>query len=131
MQSILGNTRKTDITFHHNGRIDISARVAKMLSLRKGDVIDLLYGDRELYLYVRMRAPTVGRHEAACFPTHANSRHFRTWSQRLCHAVEKASCANTAKVELSVGLPVKLNGAAPALPVIYKHILNRRDDTGD
>ena len=77
MQSILGNTRKTDITFRADGRIDIAARVASLLSLHKGDVIDVLDGGGELYLYVKLHAPTVGRHEAACFPTHARSRHFR------------------------------------------------------
>ena len=66
MQSILGNTRKTDITFHTNGRIDISARVAGILSLQKGDVIDVMDGGEEFYIYVKLHAPTVGRHEAAC-----------------------------------------------------------------
>lgn len=123
MQSILGNTRKTDITFHANGRMDISARVSKALSLHKGDVLDVLAGDGELYLYVKLRAPTVGRHGATCFPTHLHSRHFRAWSWRLCQYMIKASGASSGKVELSVGEPVRLN-VGDALPIIYKYILN-------
>lgn len=126
MQSILGNTRKTDITFHADGRIDISARVSKVLSLQRGDVIDVLVGNGEVYLYVKHHAPTVGRHEAACFPTHSGSRHFRAWSGRLCRYMIKASGLNIDRVELSVGEKVTLD-VGVALPIIYKYVLN--DDT--
>ena len=126
MQSILGNTRKTDITFHADGCIDISARVSKALSLQRGDVIDVLVGNGEVYLYVKHRAPTVGRHEAACFSTHSGSRHFRAWSCRLCRYMIKASGLNIDRVELSVGEQVTLD-VGVALPVIYKYVLN--DDT--
>ena len=139
MQSILGNTRKTDITFHTNGRIDISARVAGILSLQKGDVIDVMDGGEEFYIYVmdggeefyiyvKLHAPTVGRHEAACFPTHSGSRHFRAWSQKLCRALLRAGGSSLDKVELSCGTPVVLT-VGTALPIIYRHILN--DDTRD
>lgn len=128
MQSILGNTRKTDITFHAGGRIDISARVSGLLSLRRGDVIDILDGGDELFLYVRHRAPTVGRHEAACFPTHQDSRHFRAWSDRLCHYMIKAAGRPLPCVRLSVGEPLPLPAVGTALPIIHKHVLN--DDTG-
>lgn len=124
MQSILGNTRKTDITFYDNGRIDVSSRVAKILCLTKGDVIDVLDGDMELYLYVKVHAPTVGRHEAACFPTHANSNHFRAWSKRLCRAMIHASGSRLSKVELNVGTTVELAGVGTALPIIYRNVLN-------
>lgn len=126
MQSILGSTRKTDITFHANGRIDVSSRVSRLLCLNKGDVIDIMDGGMELYLYVKVHAPTIGRHEAACFPTHDGSRHFRAWSKRLCRAVIRASGASFDKVELSVGEAVRLVNIGTALPVIYKHILNKR-----
>lgn len=126
MQSILGNTRKTDITFHADGRIDISAHIAKALSLQRGDVIDVLDGGEEFYIYVKLHAPTVGRHEAACFPTHSGSRHFRAWSQKLCRALIKAGGSSLDKVELSCGTPVSLT-VGTAIPIIYRHILN--DDT--
>lgn len=125
MQSILGNTRKTDITFHANGRVDISSHVAKALSLQRGDVIDVLDGGGELYLYVKHHAPTVRRHEAACFPTHSGSRHFRAWSQKLCRALIRAGGSSLDKVELSCGAPISLT-IGTALPIIYRHILNQR-----
>lgn len=126
MQSILGNTRKTDITFHANGRIDISAHVSKALSIRQGDVIDILKGDEEIYLYVRYHTPTVGRHEAACFSTHTGSRHFRAWSQKLCRFIIRAGGSSFDKVKLCVGSPVELPNIGVALPIIYRHILNEQ-----
>lgn len=124
MQSILGNTRKTDITFHWDGRIDISAHVSKVLSLRKGDVIDILDGDGELYLYVKIHAPIIGRYEVTCFPTHSRSQHFRAWSQKLCRYIIKAGGTSLYKVKLGVGIPVSLPNIGIALPIIYRHILN-------
>ena len=124
MQSILGNTRKMDITFNANGRIDVSSRVAKILCLTKGDVIDVMVCNMELYLYVKLHAPTVGRHEAVCFPTQTKSNHFRAWSKRLCRAMIHASGSKLSKVVLSVGATVELAGVGTALPIIYKNILN-------
>ena len=124
MQSILGNTRKTDLTFHANGRIDISAHVSKALSIRQGDVIDMLQGEEEIYLYVKYHAPLVGRHEAACFSTHTRSRHFRAWSQKLCRFIIRAGGSSLNKVRLGVGSPVELPNIGIALPIIYRHILN-------
>lgn len=132
MQSILGNTRKTDLTFRANGQIDITARVADMLALKKGDVIDILtdsHGVGELYLYVRMHAPTVGHHKAACFPSHQPFRHFRAWSKKLCLYVIRAGGSSLDRVDLGVGTPVDLPGVGTAIPIIYRHILN--DDTRD
>ena len=41
-QSILGNTRRSDISFSPNGKIDISSRIVKALGMEKGDVIDMM-----------------------------------------------------------------------------------------
>ena len=125
MQSILGNTRKPDITFHACGRIDISARVSGILNLSKGDVIDVMGYDREYYLYVKFHAPVVGRHEASCFPTNRKGKSFRAWSKRLCRAILELINAASEPVELSVGESVTLPGAGTALPIIYKNILNQ------
>lgn len=129
MKSILGNTRRTDIAFHDDGRIDISARVSKILSLQKGDVVDVLEDDGELYLYVRFHGHVIGRHEAACFPTHPNSRHFRAWSRRLSRHIIRASGSTLDKVKLGVGTPCELPGIGIALPIIYRNVMN--DDTGN
>lgn len=129
MNSLAGNSRRPDITFHANGRIDISAHVAHRLSLRCGDVIDVAADDglcRELYLHVKFRAPVVGRHHATCFPSNHGGCHFRAWSVRLCRAVLAAACVTACKASFAVGEPVTLHGE-PALPVIYKKTLDDND----
>lgn len=88
MNSLLGSTRRPDITFHPCGKIDISARVARLLSIGEGDVVDVMEGCGEYYLYVRHRAAdTMGRHEAACHRSNPRGLNSRAYSKRLCHAV--------------------------------------------
>ncbi len=122
MRSILGNTRKADITFYASGRIDITAHVARHLKLQKGDVIDICMHDKEYYLYVRHRAPTIGRHEAAVYPTNKNGLNFRTWSQTLCDTMLHASGANEDKARLCVG-ELMLVQDRILLPIITKYLL--------
>lgn len=126
MKSLLGNTRKNDITVYRNGRIDISAHVSLLLGLNKGDVIDLIDTGSEYFLYVKYHAPTVGRHEAVCFPTNACGRHFRTYSKRLCNALIKAFDCDNNKMGLVIGEPMALFHIDVALPII-----NRKNDTGN
>ncbi|HIT83302.1 MAG TPA: hypothetical protein IAA99_03780 [Candidatus Avibacteroides faecavium] len=130
MQSILGNTRKTDMTFHPDGRIDISARVSRELSLQRGDVIDVLDCGNELYLYVKFRAPVSGRHEAACFPSKTGGKHFRTWSKRLCLAMMRKCGAPDGVLRLPLGTMDCINGT-DVLPIIYKAIIEKHDIDGN
>lgn len=131
MKSILGNKiRKPDITFYRNGRIDISAHVVKALSMKRGDVIDILDHGMELYIFIRLHAPTVGNYKATCYETKKNSRNFRTYSIQLCDGIMKICGADDLpRIKLSVGEPVEIEGYGTALPLIYKNILN--DDTGN
>ena len=39
--SILGNTRRADISFWTSGKIDIASRVVRALRMEPGDVIDI------------------------------------------------------------------------------------------
>lgn len=129
MQTLLGKRiRKTDLTFYKNGRIDISAHVANILSIHKGDVIDVLidnpdYG-MEIYLYVRMRAPTVGKYEATCFQTHKRSRNFRTYSKCLSSKLLSLCKTDSDKLKLAVGSPTVLSEYGTVLPIIYKNVLS-------
>jgi len=86
--SILGHTRRADITFSRSGRIELSARLAKLLSLAPHDVVDILHDDRnkECYVYCKHRANGT-RHEAQVFPTNQRGRHFRLHSVKMCRAV--------------------------------------------
>lgn len=122
MQSILGNTRKADIVFHSSGRIDITARVAKSLRLCHGDVVDITCGG-EWYLFVKHRAPTVGRHEGMVFRSNAKGNHFRVWSRTLCRAVLDVCGATGDKVKLCVGEPVSHSVYGVMLPIIIKYII--------
>lgn len=94
MQSLIGNNRRADISFFPNGRIDISARLSRLLSLQSGDTIDIKFDGYEYYIYVRNRSPFGGRFEAQCFPSNKKGRHFRAYSRRLYAAVSRACHAD-------------------------------------
>ncbi len=90
MKSILSNSRKHDISFHASGKIDISARIARSLSLAPGDVIDIVHESGELYLCVRLRAGDyAGRHDGTVSATAHGKGTFRTWSKAIATAVLK------------------------------------------
>lgn len=99
---ILENSRKPDLTFHRDGRIDITARISNMLDLKSGDVIDILFDGEDWFMYVKYRAgEVVGRHEAQCHPTNRGKkrcRNFRTNSKRICNAVLEMSGGDTARI---------------------------------
>ena len=122
MKSILGNTRKADITFYSSGRIDITARVAKILSLNHGDVIDIIIGHTEWYLYVKHRAPTVGRHGATVYRSNSKGNNFRTYSKKTCSYI-LYECEAEDQVKLWVGVPTELPAYGIAVPIITKYII--------
>lgn len=122
MKSILGNTRKADITFHASGRICISARVSKLLGLAHGDVIDIMETDYEHYLYVKHRAPIIGRHEGMVFRSNRNGSHCIASSIKLSRYILQR-CDTGNKVRLCCGDPIELRNFGTALPIIIKYIL--------
>ena len=122
MQSILGNSRKADVTFHASGRICISARVSKLLSLAHGDVVDIMEGTGETYLYVKHRAPVVGKHEGMVFRSNKNGSHCIASSIKLSRYILQR-CSVSDKVRLCCGSPVTLAHYGTALPIIVKYIL--------
>lgn len=101
MPSLFQNQRRHDITFHADGKIDISAHIARKLSLRPGDVIDIIINDDgEWLLYVKFRAGSYsGRYHATVYPTTRKYRSgtFRAWSRPLCR---KALAASGQKLRL-------------------------------
>lgn len=100
MQKVLDKpSRKPDITFFEDGRIDISARVANMLSLEWGDVVDIAYYCGEYHLYISHKNP-IARYDARVRTTKKRSRNFRCNSARLARAM---LCA--AGEKLSARLP--------------------------
>ena len=130
MTTTLENTRRPDITFHTSGRIDITARVVKALSLLPGDVIDIAHDASEYYLYVKHRN-TVGRHEAQCSPTYKGRtcHNLRAHSKRLCMAVINVNGNSVAR--LPVGDPINHPSLGVALPVIIRHNIKKPDHVHD
>jgi len=125
MTTTLDNTRRPDITFHANGRIDITARVAKALSLHSGDVIDIAHDGSEYYLYVKHHN-AIGRHEAQCWPTNKGKtcNNLRAHSKNLCHAVLKIN-GNSNEARLPLGAPITHELLGLALPIIIKRNIPR------
>lgn len=125
MKSILGNTRKADITFSRNGRINISARVSKSLGLTNGDIIDIIedQDQEEFYLYVKYRSPVVGRHEGKVFRSNKSGHYFVASSITLCRYI-LSKCNVNERVSLSCGSPITLSSFGIALPIITSNILD-------
>ena len=121
MNCALQNTRRPDITFHSDGRIDITARVAKALSLHPGDVIDIAHDSSEYYLYVKHRN-AIGRHEAQCHPTNKGKicNNLRAHSRRLCLAVLRVN-GNYTIARLPVGEPFQHKSLGIVLPIIIHY----------
>lgn len=115
MKSIIGQARRSDVAFHRNGRIDITSRVAIMLSLAKGDVIDIAEHQGEYYLYVMTRGGmAMGGYEGTCYPTKRRSRNFRAYSVRLCRAILQGN----ADARYPVGAPVSIHSFGVCIPII-------------
>ena len=96
MKSILPNSRKHDISFHASGKIDISAHIARKLSLCPGDVIDIAQENGEWYLYVKLRSGNyAGRHDGQVWATARGKGTFRTWSKTMTRTVLAAAGADT------------------------------------
>ena len=125
MKSILTRTRRHDLTFYRNGRIDITSRVAKMLGLTAGDVIDIAIEGMEYYLYVAHNGTDItGRHEAQLYATNHGKvcRNLRCSSKRLTRAV-LAMHPDEDVVRLYAGRAEQLitpEGVITAVPIIVR-----------
>lgn len=118
-QSILGNTRRPDISFFASGKIDITSRIVKALGIAEGDVVDIMVGGGEYYFYVSIPSSMVcGKHEAQCYPSKHGSRHYRAYSRRLCSAIFNASGFDK-QACFAAGEVVEVNGRK-AIPIIIR-----------
>ena len=119
MKSILLNSRKHDISFHANGKIDISAHIARKLSLAPGDVIDIVQTGGKWYLYVKLHAGTyAGRHTGAVWSTAHGKGTFRTWSKTMTKAVLAAAGA-TGRLRCPCGSEFQY-GSTKYITIIYR-----------
>ena len=100
---VLAHSRKPDISFSDNGRIDICSRLTKMLGLEEGDVIGIAADDtslrRGIVVYVRYKSANVkGNHEArviATKRTKGRPGNLRAYSRAICSYI-----FDTAKIQI-------------------------------
>lgn len=123
MQSILGNSRKHDVTFARNGKITISSRVSKLLDIQPGDCIDILADKKgEYYLTVAIRKQfAVGRHEAVCYRANKGAHHWFmcAGSVRLCRHILGLNKTESV-AHIPAGDLVELSDGMLAVPLIVK-----------
>lgn len=121
MTSLLPNSRRPDLTVNISGRIDITCRIARMLDLHPGDVIDVCQSGQEYYLYVRhLAADLRGRHEGQCYPTsRGGNGSYRTWSVRLARAIRAAGGYDDLILRFPCGEAVTVNEKT-CVPIIIR-----------
>lgn len=130
-ESLLGNTRRPDVSFFRDGRIDITSRVARSLGIADGDVVDVIKYGQELYLYIRLRGTdVVGKHTAQCHLSKPNTgySYYRAFSVKLCRSI-LSLMGNVTVARLAAGDRMELDGVA-VVPLITRINLNN-NDTGD
>lgn len=124
---VITNVRRPDIYFHRTGRIDIASNVSSMLSLDKGDVINILKTSvGEFFLYVMIRQadkknPLVN-YKTSVYPTKRGSANFRTQSIELCRFI--STLTGSDESWLFVGAPSDmgrfgLEEGTIGIPLIY------------
>lgn len=129
MESLLGNSRKPDISFYKDGHIDITARIAKCLSLSEGDIIDIVKDGRELLLYVKLKSEqAIGLHTGRCRSTKPQKsyRNFRVNCKRLTDAIFEI-CNATDVVQLMAGECQDVPDLGRAIPLITRINLYKND----
>lgn len=129
MTNLIDSTRRPDISFYSSGRIDITARVSKILGIESGDVINVSTDGYEYLLYVQLKASAInGTHEAACRPTSKRNTHnFRAHSIRLCKAMLKAVGTGLGEARLPIGKPFFSKELdSTAIPIITHNLLYKK-----
>ncbi len=122
MIKLLERTRRPDITFCRNGRISITARVARILALRPGDSINIAFYLGECYLFAARHDNAVGRHIAQCYPTKKGSHNYRANSVTLARLMLDNCHVQDYRAAFMVGKEEMRNGEV-YLPIIYKRPL--------
>lgn len=120
MVSLIKNTRRPDITFFRDGRILITARIARLLNLATGDVINIAIHDNEYLLFAKHNV--IGRHEAQCYPTKRGSHNFCANSIRLSRALLDACNIPDQKASFMMGEPATIDNQY-CIPIITGRLL--------
>lgn len=126
MESIIGSPRRADITFHHNGCIDITSRVAKSLGIKPGDSIGIMRDGYEYYLKCHHHVESAsGFWVAVCRPaSRKGSGYMRAYCKQLTAPVLEA-CAAHKKVGLPCGEIVSDRLGNKLMPIIMRLIIHK------
>ncbi len=122
MIKLLEHSRRPDISFSCNGLIRITARVARMLSLRPGDTINIAVNDGEYLLCATHLVNNIGRHEARCYLAKKGSANYCANSVRLCRSLLDSVGVLENKVSYMVGKAFE-RGNTIYVPIITRHPL--------
>lgn len=123
MIKLLEHTRRPDISFYRNGTIRIAARVARILSLRPGDAVNIAVTDGEYLLYAVRYQNTNYRYEAQCYRSkRGGGENYCANSVRLCRALFNSVGVKSARVSYMAGEAVDKNGVK-YVPIITLHPL--------
>lgn len=117
---LLNRTRRPDITFCSSGRISITSRVAKSLSLAAGDAINIAVCNGEYLLHAIHGCK--GRYVGQCWPTKKNSRHYYAYSVHLCRNLFESLNITANRVSFYVGSLISDNDTT-YLPIITRNPL--------
>lgn len=124
-----GKTRKADVKFcRRRWIIEISSRVTKLMQLKDGDVIDVIFDGYE-YVLVKLHDGDnlTGAHRCTLRALKQNGNHLRTSCKKL--VINMLDAAN-AKNVLSVGCGEMrgMYGYGKVLPLIVRNNLAERKD---
>ena len=122
MYKLLEHTRRPDITFNRNGCISITARVARMLSLRPGDSINIAVSGGEYLLHAIHHSNDIGRHLARCFPSKRGGNDFRVQCVALCRSLFASVGITSNRAAFMVGEKMERAGVV-YVPIITRHPL--------
>ena len=69
LHPLLKQSRRADITFYRNGRIDVGTRIVRQLALYAGDTLGMAFDDDNnvlIYRHLSAHECHFARHEATC-----------------------------------------------------------------
>lgn len=120
MFNLLVHTRRPDVSFSRNGKIRLTARVVRMLSMSPGDSINIAVNDGEYLLHSISHDlnESLMRFEAKCYPSkRGRGKNYCANSVRLCRSLLASIGCDADKVAFNVGDAVEMNGKI-YLPII-------------
>lgn len=125
MKSVLGFTRKPDITVRQSGSIDLSSNLVRTAGIEMGDALDIVQSKGECMLYVKKKkSDIIGSYEATARKV-ANKKtsHYRVYSIRLARFLFSETGSDANVIRLAMGTAVDMDGFGKCVPIITRRLL--------